>query len=111
MRHDSVVSRYVIPIGIPQVDGWSTGPPGFGASHVRIKTSCPSSLSNDSTKVDRVAEAINGFSRCGLSLALISTVRGTGVVSEEARRIASDVCRLPSTEQSHDQEQVSDTFR
>ena len=32
MRHDSVVSRYVIPIGIPQVDGWSKGPPGFGAS-------------------------------------------------------------------------------
>ena len=82
MRHDSVVSRYVIPIGIPQVDGWSTGPPGFWASHVRIKTSCPSSLSNDSTKVDRVAEAINGFSQCGLSLALKSTVRGTGVVSE-----------------------------
>ena len=34
MRHDSVVSRYAIPIGIPQVDGWSTGPPGFGVSHI-----------------------------------------------------------------------------
>ena len=33
MRHDSVVSRYAIPIGIPQVDGWSTGPPEIGASH------------------------------------------------------------------------------
>ena len=32
IRHDRVVSRYVIPISIPQVDGWSTGPPGFGAS-------------------------------------------------------------------------------
>ena len=32
MRHNSVVSRYAIPIGIPQVNGWSTGPPGFGAS-------------------------------------------------------------------------------
>ena len=29
MRHDSVVSRYAIPIGIPQVNGWSMGPPGF----------------------------------------------------------------------------------
>ena len=52
MRHDSVVSRYAIPIGIPQVDGWSTEPPGFGASHVRIETSCPSSLLDDSTRVD-----------------------------------------------------------
>ena len=34
MRHDSVVSRYAIPIGIPQVDGLSTGPSGFGASQV-----------------------------------------------------------------------------
>ena len=33
MRYDSMVSRYAIPTGIPQVDGWSTGPPGFGASH------------------------------------------------------------------------------
>ena len=32
MRHDSVVSRYAIPIGISQVDGWSTGPSGFGES-------------------------------------------------------------------------------
>ena len=52
MRHDSVVSRYAIPIGIPQVDGWSTEPPDFWASHVRIETSCPSSLSDDSTRVD-----------------------------------------------------------
>ena len=37
MRHDSVVSRYVIPIGIPQVDGWSTRPPGFGASRLGIR--------------------------------------------------------------------------
>ena len=29
--------------------------------------------------------------------------------SEEARQFALDVCRLPSTEQSHDQEQVFDT--
>ena len=28
-----VVSRYVIPIGIPRVDGLSTRPPGFGVSH------------------------------------------------------------------------------
>ena len=35
---------------------------------------------------------------------------GTGVVLEEARQIASNVCRLPSIEQSHDQEQVYDTF-
>ena len=34
MRHDSVESRYVIPTGILQVDGWSTGPPGFGASQL-----------------------------------------------------------------------------
>ena len=32
MRHNSVVSRYAIPIGILQVNGWSTGPPGFGVS-------------------------------------------------------------------------------
>ena len=34
MRNDSVVSRYAIPVGIPQVDGWSAGPLGFGASHL-----------------------------------------------------------------------------
>ena len=34
MRHDSVVSRYVKPIGISQVDGWSMGPPGYGASQI-----------------------------------------------------------------------------
>ena len=27
-----MVLRYAIPIGIPQVDNWSTGPLGFGAS-------------------------------------------------------------------------------
>ena len=32
MRYDSVVSRYAILIGISQVDGWSMGLPGFGAS-------------------------------------------------------------------------------
>ena len=37
MRHNSVVSRYVILIGILQVDGWSTGPPGFGASQKQNK--------------------------------------------------------------------------
>ena len=37
MRHDSVVSRYVIPICIQQVDGWSTGPPGFGESQLGIR--------------------------------------------------------------------------
>ena len=31
---DMVVSRYVIPIGIPCVDGLSTGPPGFRVSQV-----------------------------------------------------------------------------
>ena len=33
MRCDMVVSRYAILIGIPCVDGLSTGPLGFGASH------------------------------------------------------------------------------
>ena len=37
MRLDSLVLRYVIFIGIPQVDGWSTGPPGFGASQLGIR--------------------------------------------------------------------------
>ena len=37
MRHDSVVSRYVIPIGIPQVNDWSTRPPGFGTSQLDIR--------------------------------------------------------------------------
>ena len=32
MGHDSVVSRYAIPTGIPQVNDWSTGPSGFRAS-------------------------------------------------------------------------------
>ena len=32
MRRDMVVSRYAIPIGIPCVDGLSTGPPSFGVS-------------------------------------------------------------------------------
>ena len=30
-----MVSRYAIPIGIPQVDGWSKGPSGFGVSQDR----------------------------------------------------------------------------
>ena len=34
MRRDMVVSRYVIPIGIPRVDGLSTGPSGFEASQL-----------------------------------------------------------------------------
>ena len=37
MRHNIVVSRYAIPIGILQVDGWSTGPLGFGASQKKNK--------------------------------------------------------------------------
>ena len=37
MRHDSVVLRYAIPIGILQVDAWSMGPPGFRASHILTK--------------------------------------------------------------------------
>ena len=32
MRNDSMVSRYAMPIGILQVNSWSTGPLGFGAS-------------------------------------------------------------------------------
>ena len=32
MGHNSVVSGYPKSIGIPQVDGLSTGPPGFGPS-------------------------------------------------------------------------------
>ena len=40
----------------------------------------------------------------------LKTVWGTGAISEQARQITSDVCRLLSTEQSHDQEQASDTF-
>ena len=34
MGRDMVVSRYVIPTGIQCVDGLSTGPLGFGASHM-----------------------------------------------------------------------------
>ena len=37
MRHDSVVSGYVIPTGILQADDWSTGPPRFGASQLSIR--------------------------------------------------------------------------
>ena len=37
MRHDSVVLRYAIPIGILQVDDWSMGPPSFGASQLGIR--------------------------------------------------------------------------
>ena len=32
MGHNSVVSGYPKSIGIPRVDGLSTGPPGFGLS-------------------------------------------------------------------------------
>ena len=32
MGRDMVVLRYVIPTGIPCVEGLSTGPPGFRAS-------------------------------------------------------------------------------
>ena len=34
MGHDSVVSGYPKSTGIPRVDELSTGPPGFGASHI-----------------------------------------------------------------------------
>ena len=34
MRRDMVVLRYVIPIGIPSVDAFSTGPPGFRVSQI-----------------------------------------------------------------------------
>ena len=44
MRHDSVVSRYAIPTGISQVDGWSMGPPGFEESHTPRETPTTSSL-------------------------------------------------------------------
>ena len=37
MGRDMVVSRDVIPTGIPCVDGLSTGPPGFGASQLGIR--------------------------------------------------------------------------
>ena len=37
MGHNSVVSSYLKSIGILRVDGLSTGPPGFGASHILIK--------------------------------------------------------------------------
>ena len=33
MRRNMVVSRYVMPTGIPHVNGLSTGPSGFKASH------------------------------------------------------------------------------
>ena len=41
MRHDSVILRYEIPTSIPQVDGWSTGALGFGASHEFTKVKDP----------------------------------------------------------------------
>ena len=36
MGHNSVISSYPKSIGIPQVDGISTGPPGFRASQYRL---------------------------------------------------------------------------
>ena len=36
MRHDSVVSKYAIPTGILQVDGWSMKPPEIRVSHKAI---------------------------------------------------------------------------
>ena len=32
MGHNSVVSGHLISMSFSQVDGWSTDPPGFGAS-------------------------------------------------------------------------------
>ena len=40
MERDMVVLRYAIPIGISHVDGLSTGPPGFGASHTFLGGEC-----------------------------------------------------------------------
>ena len=37
MGRDMVVSRYAIRTGIPQVDGLSMGPPGFGVSQLGIR--------------------------------------------------------------------------
>ena len=37
MGHNSVVSGYPKSIGIPQVDGLSTGSPGFRVSQLGIK--------------------------------------------------------------------------
>ena len=31
-----VVSSHPISTSLPQVDGWSTGPPNFGVSHLEI---------------------------------------------------------------------------
>ena len=37
MNHDSVVSRYAIPTGIPQIDGWSMRPLEIRVSQLGIK--------------------------------------------------------------------------
>ena len=34
MRRDMVISKYVIPTGIPRVDGLLMGPPGFRVSQL-----------------------------------------------------------------------------
>ena len=41
MGRNSVVSSYPKSIGIPQVDGLSTGPPGFGPLHTNTISTSP----------------------------------------------------------------------
>ena len=63
-----------------------------------VENPCSSSLSDDSTKVERVVKTIDGVAGCKLGPALQSAVWSTDVVSEEARWNSSDVCGLPGTE-------------
>ena len=52
MRHGSVVSRYAIPTSIPQVDDWSTRPPGFRASqYVMYRTSISSKSTHNLSRI------------------------------------------------------------
>ena len=67
-------------------------------ARARVEASCSSSLLDDSTRVERVVEAVDGVVGCGFGPALQSVVWCIGAVSEEARWDASDVCGLPGTE-------------
>ena len=60
MGCDTVVSRYAILTSIPQVEGLSTGPPGFGVSQLGIRAYV----------YEYLGLGGHGFSTCGYSTKL-----------------------------------------
>ena len=75
MGCDMVVSRYVIPKGIPYVDGLLTGPSGFGVSQV-ILEKCDEFLLHKEIK--------DFLSLCHIKSILYLCIRGSRLLSHNS---------------------------